>query len=49
MDSYIRMLATDLTLVLSQLVYTLSCIGKMTAGDHIINDMLPEQVWRITG
>jgi hypothetical protein len=43
-DKYVRKLVIELGLVVTQTLYTLLCMQQMRAGDHIINDMMPQQV-----
>lgn len=44
LDKHVRKLVLELGLVVSQTMYTLLCMQQMRAGDHIINDILPEKV-----
>jgi hypothetical protein len=43
-DKYACKLAVELSLVLSQTLYTLLCMEQLRAGEQIINDVLPEKV-----
>ena len=43
-DKYACKLAVEMSLVLSQTLYTLLCMEQLRAGEQIINDVMPEKV-----
>lgn len=43
--SGMRRLADDLCVAVGQALFTLACINQIKAGEQIIQDIMPEQVW----